>query len=257
MAATSVSITTNLFYATEPVDGAQAYVEAEARTNYGRDEKSVVIENVRGEEDSVSLDTTGFQFYKHTSKHTTFANDEEIRREYYPESIELIKKLTGASRVELFDHSKHLCLYIFLPSQISVLLALRRRRPREPQNISGLRQPASFVHVDQSSAGSIARVHRHLPASEVPDLLKRRFQIVNLWRPIANPAVDWPLALCDYRSVDVKKDIFPVALIYPDRKGETLAVKYNEEHKWKYLRGMTPEEIILIKWQVYHYLWFF
>jgi hypothetical protein len=106
MAATSVSITTNLFYFTEPVDGTQAYAEDETRNNYGREEKSVVIENVRGKEDSVSLDTTGFQFYEHTSKHTTFANDEEIRREYYPESMELIKKLTGASRVELFDHSK-------------------------------------------------------------------------------------------------------------------------------------------------------
>jgi hypothetical protein len=125
-----------------------------------------------------------------------------------------------------------------------VLLALRRHCPGESQNVPGLRQPASFVHVDQSSAASVARVHRHLPASDVPDLLKRRFQIINLWRPIANPAVDWPLALCDYRSVDVKKDIFPVTLIYPDRKGETLAVKYNEEHKWRYLRGMTPEEII-------------
>ena len=30
---------------------------------------------------------------------------EEIEREYYPESIALVKELTGASRVVLFDHS--------------------------------------------------------------------------------------------------------------------------------------------------------
>ena len=71
--------------------------------NFKLEKKSVtvVIENVKGQEDSVSLDTTssttGFQFYKHISKLTTFDKDEEIRRVYFPESIELIKKLTGAS----------------------------------------------------------------------------------------------------------------------------------------------------------------
>jgi hypothetical protein len=35
----------------------------EIRRNFGHEGKSVVIENV-------SLDTAGFQFYKHASKHT-------------------------------------------------------------------------------------------------------------------------------------------------------------------------------------------
>jgi len=66
----------------------------------------VVSENLCGEEDSATLDTSGFQYFKHTSKHTSFATDEEIYEEYYPESIELIKSLTGTSRVVWFDHSK-------------------------------------------------------------------------------------------------------------------------------------------------------
>jgi len=114
MAATPISTTSNLQYSTGPEGGVRAYqhvnadpLTGERRRNVRREEKPVVIENIRGKEDSVSLDTAGFQFYKHTSKHTTFANDEEIYREYYPESIELIKKLTGASRVELFDYSNY------------------------------------------------------------------------------------------------------------------------------------------------------
>lgn len=113
MTATPVSTTADLFYAVEPEGGVQAYqrvdidpLTGERARNFEVKSKPVVIENVRGKEDTISLDTAGFQFYKHTSKHTTFDNDEEIYREYYPESIELIKKLTGASRVELFDHSK-------------------------------------------------------------------------------------------------------------------------------------------------------
>jgi hypothetical protein len=91
-------------------------------------------------------------------------------------------------------------------------------------------------------------VKLHTPADEAQELLKKRFQLINLWRPISNVALDWPLALCDYRSVDIKKDPLPVALVYPDRRGETYGVLYNPEHKWKYLRGMTPEDLVLIKW---------
>ena len=115
---TPFSTTADLFYGLEPEGGVcvYQYVESfppagERVRNFEFEAKSVVIENVRGKEDSLSLDTTGFQFYKHISKLTTFDNDEEIRRVYFPESTELIKKLTGASRVEIFDHSRlmHVC----------------------------------------------------------------------------------------------------------------------------------------------------
>ena len=76
--------------------------------------------------------------------------------------------------------------------------AVRRRRPGELEDHPGRRQPAVQVHVDQTNKSSIARVHRHLPAADVPKLLEGRFQIINLWRPIANPALDWPLGLCDF-----------------------------------------------------------
>ncbi|KAI9450208.1 hypothetical protein HD554DRAFT_1289831, partial [Boletus coccyginus] len=124
--------------------------------------------------------------------------------EYYPECIDLIKRITGASRVVIFDHT------------------IRRRRPGMVNDGPQRRQPVSLVHVDQTAASSVARVHRHLPPSDAPALLKRRFQIINLWRPISHPALDWPLALCDFRGVDVEKDLVPVALICPDREGENI-----------------------------------
>ena len=134
-----------------------------------------------------------------------------------------------------------------------MLLVVRRRFPGEIDS-PGRRQPVAQVHIDQTANTSIAKVRKYLPASDVPKLLERRFQIINLWRPIAVPALDWPLALCDHRSFDIKKDTFPVALIFPDRKGETMGLKYNENHKWKYLHGMTPEEVVLIKWYVYPFV---
>jgi len=93
-----IGVRAHMFLNADPTTGVRV-------RNYSQEEKEVEIENIRGKEDSVTLDTAGFQFYRVPSKHTSFANDEAIKKEYYPESIELIKKLTGATRVELFDHS--------------------------------------------------------------------------------------------------------------------------------------------------------
>ncbi|KAF5310188.1 hypothetical protein D9619_010595 [Psilocybe cf. subviscida] len=229
--------TATLHYFVPPKDGERAFsytyrVEpitgTDPKRNFGAEEKDVVIENARGNNE-LTLDSAGFQYFTDPAKHTSFTNEEEIVNEYYPETVELIKRRTGASRVVIFDHT------------------IRRRQIGEDGTNENRRQPVSQVHVDQSTKAAVDRVHRHLPVDEAPELLKKRFQIINIWRPIEVPALDWPLALCDYRSVDPSKDLEPVALIFPHREGETLGVKYNPNHKWKYLHGMTPEEVAFIK----------
>lgn len=84
----------------------------------------------------------------------------------------------------------------------------------------------------------------HLP-SEAEKLLKTRHQIINVWRPIKKILKD-PLAVADAHSVP-DSDLVPVALIYPDRHGETYTVRPNEKHKWHYLYGQDVDEVTLIK----------
>ncbi|KZV75233.1 hypothetical protein PENSPDRAFT_748617 [Peniophora sp. CONT] len=236
MSSEPTSVSTTLVYFVPPEDGSKPYqyINADPTTgvrdkNFGREDKIVQIENLRGREDSVSLDKNGFHFFRHPAKHTTFANDQEIQDEYYPESAEFIKQVTGASRVVFFDHT------------------VRRHYAVKTEDTPDKRQPVQGVHVDQTPASAAARVHRHLPAEDVDGLLAKRFQIINLWRPIHHAAYDFPLALCDYSTVDAHKDLVPTALKYPDRDGETFGVKYNPAHGWKYVRGLTPEEGVLIK----------
>ncbi|KAF9458557.1 hypothetical protein BDZ94DRAFT_1270341 [Collybia nuda] len=233
---TPASTTAKLTFLNRPGAGVRAFqtINANPKTgdrdyNYLREQKDVVLENLRGKEGSATLDTAGFQLFTRTSKHKAFMDDVEIQREYYPESEELIKELTGASKVVIFDHT------------------IRRRRAGQIDDSPDRRQPVAQAHVDQTTASAIARIHRHLPPEDTSSLLRRRFQIINLWRPISHPAVDWPLGLCDYRSVDPKTDTFPIALVYPDREGETLGVSYNPKQKWKYFYGVTPDELVLIK----------
>jgi hypothetical protein len=100
------------------------------------------------------------------------------------------------------------------------------------------------VHIDQSYTASLNRVAHHLPA-EADHLLKGRVQIINVWRPI-RPIFKDPLAVADAHSVP-DSDLVPVGLIYPDRRGETYTVKPNKGHKWYFLYGQTPSEVLLIK----------
>ena len=109
---TADTVPTSLHYFSPPPDGSKPYIHINADPSTGERLRNWVvvphnadIENIRGKEHTVSLDTTGFQFFKGAVPHTTFENDEVIEKEYYPQSVELVKQLTGASRAVVFDHS--------------------------------------------------------------------------------------------------------------------------------------------------------
>lgn len=138
---------------------------------------------------------------------------------------------TGASRVFIFDHTIRRA-----PTD--------KRTPGSGPNSAPLRGPVNRVHIDQSYSASRSRVPHHLPA-EADQLLKTRHQIINVWRPIKRILKD-PLAVADALSVP-ESDLVPVGLIYPNRRGETLSVLPNKEHKWYYLYGQRPDEVTLIK----------
>ena len=81
---------------------------------------------------------------------------------------------------------------------------------------------------------------------EAEALLRRRFEIVNVWRPVRGPLRDAPLAICDARSVSFE-DFVASDLVYRDRTGETYRVRYNPAHCWFYVPGMRTDEAVLIK----------
>jgi hypothetical protein len=233
-------VDTRINYFTPPGDGSKPYQWTMANhpgggpmRNWEPASYEVTVENIRGRESSgeFTLDRSGFQFHRVPNTGTDFENDESIKSTYYDDCIRNIKNITGASRVVIFDHT------------------LRKPRPAGTPETPETRSPVKLAHVDQTPDSAARRVHMHLPAADVPALLSKRFQIINLWRPIQNPAWQFPLALCDFRTVANQSggDFVPSTLKYLDRDGETLVVKYNDAHRWKYLAGMTPDEFVLIK----------
>ncbi|KAL2825085.1 amino acid permease-domain-containing protein [Aspergillus cavernicola] len=186
----------------------------------------VTIHDVTGHELDYTLDGNGFQYYYHSSEEKDFLDDEQIKRIYYPETEQLLKDATGATKIFIFDHTI-------------------RRAPRDNRTTeTPLRGPVQRVHIDQSYSASTNRVKHHLPADS-PTLLKGRYQIINVWRPI-KPILKDPLAVADAHTVP-ESDLVPIKLIYPDREGETLGVRANPDVKWYYRFGQTPDLVTLIK----------
>jgi hypothetical protein len=199
-----------------------------ARTNVVHAPHRFRIRNLRPLLPALSLDREGFMVVEHASAVRDFYDEDELRRVYYPAAERIVARATGAVRVLVFDHT------------------IRRRIPGiEDRTASAPRQPVPRVHNDYTVKSGPQRV-RDLLDGEAEALLRRRFSIVNLWRPIRGPLRDAPLAVCDARSV-VFKDFVPSDLIYPDRAGETYQITYSAAHRWFYAPAMCKDEALLIK----------
>jgi hypothetical protein len=54
-------------------------------------ELAVTVHDVSGHELDYTLDKNGFQYYYHESREKDFVDDEQIKKEYYPETEQLLK----------------------------------------------------------------------------------------------------------------------------------------------------------------------
>ncbi len=80
-------------------------VEGKPRTNVGSDPQPAVVHDARGREAEFSLDKNGFQFVRWPSVEKDFTDDNVIKEKYYPEVERILKEVTGAKRVHIFDHT--------------------------------------------------------------------------------------------------------------------------------------------------------
>jgi hypothetical protein len=181
----------------------------------------VLIHDARGREAEFTLDRNGFQLVKAPTAVRDFYSPEEIRSVYYPEVEGLLRDVLGASRVVIFDHNVR------------------------NAGKTGLATPSRQVHNDHTVNSAPRRVRDHLGA-EAEDLLKHRFGVVNVWRPIRGPVLDSPLALCDARTF-TDADLIASDLVYPHVRGETSRVEFKPDHRWYYFSQQQTDEALLIR----------
>ncbi|MGH7923079.1 MAG: CmcJ/NvfI family oxidoreductase [Candidatus Binatus sp.] len=187
---------------------------------------TVPIHSARAILGQLSLDRQGFAVTHHDSAVANFYDPEEVRRVYYPEVERLVREFTGAVKVHVFDHNV-------------------RPRPMAKRRENGAQEPVKVAHNDYTLKSGPQRV-RDLLLDEADALLKNRFAVINVWRPIRGPVQESPLAVCDAQSM-TQDDFVRHVLKYRDREGEVYSVAYNPNHRWYYVPNQQKEEVLLLK----------
>lgn len=76
------------------------------QSNYNIDTKEQLIEDIRGREKDFSIAKNGFAIMPlHTKlSYEDFDDEKRLREVYFPEVADALRKLLGASRVQIFEH---------------------------------------------------------------------------------------------------------------------------------------------------------
>lgn len=195
---------------------------------------SVFVEDKRRAEVPPSLGEEGFTLLSHRSPFADFDDVERVERLYLPDIETLVAAETGAS----FAWA--------LPRPVVRRAGVRGETRSRVVN-DGI---APVAHVDYSPAAldalaeaAAGRRGRAAPAWH-------RLVLYTAWRAISPPPQDWPLAICDVRTVG-PQDLVPAdaianagALSY---SAEFLMLRKSPRHRWGYFPDMVAEEVLLFR----------
>jgi len=190
------------------------------------EQKLTHIRDGRPLKGELSLDLNGFELVDHPTAVADFFDPEQLKTVYYPEVERLVREVSGASRVVVFDHT------------------LRTGDLSEQQERK-IREPVFWAHNDYTDWSGPQRV-RDVFGEEADRLLAHRVAIIQVWRAIKDPIQRNPLAMVDARSVS-PDDFVRAERRYPNRVGETYQLSYNANQRWFYFPRMRRDEAIVFK----------
>lgn len=192
---------------------------------------SVEVEDARLRTDKdlpgeFGMHPSGFSLHKFPTRVQNFLDQSEIDSVYAAEIENFLKATTGCYRVHIFDYT------------------VRASDP-ELRELKQVREPAYLVHNDYTANSGFVCLQESL-GDEAAGLAQGRFQIVNVWRPLVDPVEDFPLALCDTRSLTAA-DLVDTERRAPNHTGEIQLALHRDEQRWFYFSKMRPDEVLLFK----------
>jgi len=198
-------------------DAPQSYNEAYAFMD-------APIYDGRANSQDFDIHTQGFQLINRPTKCSGFDNQETVEGPYYDEVKSIVRDVTGAKEVFVFDH----------------IVRLGKKNSR--------RKPAHHVHNDYSERTAHIRAEQRIGTARFAELKNRRMIQINVWRPLVERVQRSPLAFCDAMSIE-RKDLIPTSIIFPDTDhvGEIYALRKNPSQRWLYFSQMSHDEAVLIK----------
>lgn len=182
--------------------------------------------NDAGDCGEFGLHPSGFDLFEFPTRVDNFLDDKQIKSIYEAEIEQFLKSVTGCYRVAIFDHT------------------VRASDP-DIREVKQIREPAFLVHNDYTAKSGFVCLDENL-GDEAAELARGRFQILNVWRPLVDPVEDYPLALCDARSLQAE-DLISTERRAPNHIGEIQLAVHDPQQRWYYFSAMRPPEVLLFK----------
>lgn len=205
--------------------------------------------------DHFTLDVHGFTLGRHRSAVADFHDKPTVDALYLDEVEELVTRLCGATRTAAQG---------WMIRTSADLTERAKQKVEGYQHSGGIQPPAGEAHVDYNEATG-RRAAARVYADRFPDGPGyKRYICFSLWRTFSPGPQDWPLAVCDGRTVSDEEtasntlfvvDEFPVgdALTAPvegeDQMIAATIFRHRDRHRWWYFSNMAADDVLLFKFQ--------
>jgi hypothetical protein len=192
------------------------------------------IQDMRGREAEFTLDRQGFTLAQAPTTVGDFHDPAEVAGVYVPEVQALVREVTGCAEVVV--------------SSPGLVRVSRRASERS----AGAAPTGNFAHADFSYSSGEFWLRRTLAPEEAEARLRKRYAIFNVWRAFSPPPQDFPLALCDARSVappDIQNCTITLGRpgIRDPVTWENTAYRHNPSHRWFYCSDMNRDEAFVFR----------
>lgn len=203
------------------------------------DRREVRIANGRVADPAPSLKREGFQLVSHRCPVVEERLDELLipkpptevspaLNAYRDETVPLILALSGARDVLPLNDSN---------VRYSRIL-----------NKAGAMTPAGWPHIDYDREEAEVQLREALALNKFSPAPYSRFVLYQGWRVLSPPPQDYPLAMCDGRTVE-DRDIVPIdyhmETATRDVTYKSSGARHSADHLWWYYPDMMPDEMLV------------
>lgn len=192
----------------------------------------VEFHNLRDAVPAPSLQREGFTMLPHRSEVRDFG-DASQHALYCRELEQLLREVTGAPQVFL-----------------SPILVLRSRsHPHYPDGVIADRV-ADVVHSDRTDHSVWIEARWALGHYGIETPPEGRLISYNVWRTLTPPPQDFPLALCDLRSVREEHLVRGVSIGNPVNRGQEVEFYlslFDPKQRWCYFSDLTRDEVLVFQ----------
>jgi hypothetical protein len=152
----------------------------------------------------------------------------QIEFDYWAETIPVIRARSGARDV--------------LPLHASTV------RFSEKAHRDGMMTPAGWAHLDYDFDEAQVQLRETLERTEREVAPFSRYVLYQTWRVLSDPPQDFPLAICDWRTVALA-DIVPLEYHVHNDDGfvtfQSQGSRYSDRHEWWYFPDLTVDDLLL------------